>query len=179
MSQLIKIYKSTITNGPVTNLGGPPLIELQDDEYLNGFFNWDSIHSSSVYSVLYAKNDNYSATTSNLSVAIQVRIDYDKNLDISEEYYLRSLTIDLLRPQYAEIGYVHPPITVDGYFIDAYPKRVIDFVQADEFGRKILFIDDTLQPGQFFPFIVRLTLKEPLGTIFKQPIKFNIYSGVF
>ena len=180
MSQLIKVYKSSVSNGPIQSLGGPPLVELRSGDYINGFFNWDSIHpNSSIYTVLYVKNDNFATTSSNLSVALEMRIDYTKNLDVVDEYYLRSLSLDLLRPQYATIGYVHPAITIDGFFVDSHPKKITDFVQDDELGRQVLFINDALTPGDFFPIIVRLTLQEPIGTVFKQPIKINIYSGVF
>ena len=176
---LINVYKSTITNGPVTNLGGPPSIVLQENETINGFFNWDSIHANSIYSIFYVKNDNYSGTSSNLTTALEIRLDYTKNLDIVAEEYLRSLQIDILRPNYATIGYVHPAITLDGFFVESYPKKITDFVQDDELGRRILFIEDSLAPGDFFPFIVRLTLTEPVGPIFRQPLKINTYSGVF
>jgi len=179
MNQLIKVYKSSVTNGPIKNLGGPPLVALQDNEYITGFFNWDSVHPTDIYSIFYAKNDTYSTAASTLSVALQVRIDYDANIDVIKESYLRALSVDIFRPNYAEIGYVHPPITVEGFFVDAYPKQIVDFVQEEEFGRKILFIDNVLQPGQFFPFIIRLSLNEPIGTVFKQPIKINVYTGVF
>lgn len=179
MNQSISILTSSISNGPYTNLGGKPSVPLDDGANINGMFHWDSIHGGEVFSVIYVKNSNYTQSASDVSAAIDVKIKKDLIRDIVMQKYLEYLSINVFIPSYVTKNYEHPPITPDGYFIDSYPKRITDFISSDLLNRSIIFLKESLDPGEFIPVIIKLKLTGPMGVIFKLPIAINTYVGVF
>lgn len=180
MNQSVSIYLSTPHEGKsYKNLGGPPTIPLQDDMYVAHIFEIESLHGGEVFAVLYARNDSFSVTQTNSSAAIAVGIDYTSNADIVDEEYLRSVNLTIYRPTYITKNYTHPPITPLGQFVNEPQNNVKDFIPDLDLNRKVLFIDEILEPGEYIPFLLRLTIKQPIPTVFSQKIIFNIFSGVF